>query len=105
MLLEDSVNIFLQEAGSVGLSVGTMWYLVKREKADDGTINLIDWPLLDISIMEGGKQCVPSARRDFQNKILKGLLDDITIKMGFETEQEEEKTSFLQEVGKRLSFT
>ena len=95
----------LQIAGSIGLSVGTMWYLVKREKAADGTMNILDWPLVDISIMEGAKQCVPSAMRNFQNKVLKGLFEEAVVKMGLETEQEEEKSSArspLQDVALRI---
>lgn len=53
----------LETAGSFGLSVGSAWYLVKRQKGRDGTQDITDWPLLEISIMEGGKQCVPSAQR------------------------------------------
>lgn len=56
----------INKAGVYGLSVGSAWYLVKREDNGDGTKNITDWPLLEISIMEGGKQCVPSAQRELR---------------------------------------
>jgi transcriptional regulator with XRE-family HTH domain len=51
----------LEQAQDVGLSLGSFHYLVKREQLPDGTKAVVNWPLFEISIMEGGKQCVPSA--------------------------------------------
>lgn len=50
----------LQQAGEFGLSVGSNPKFVQV----DGLGNITDWALLEISIMEGGKQCVPNARRE-----------------------------------------
>ena len=71
----------LKAAGNVGLSVGSIWYLIKRQKAADGVTDIVLWPLLEISAMEGGKQCVPSAMRDLKSNISE-LLVEHGIKMG-----------------------
>lgn len=60
----------IKTAGSYGLSVGSLWYLVQRQKANDGMVDITDWPLLEISIMEGGKQCVPSAHRQVKTDLV-----------------------------------
>lgn len=52
----------LEASKSVAGSLGSIWYLVDKVPNKDGTKDIIDWPPLEISIMEGGKQCVPSAR-------------------------------------------
>lgn len=77
----------LQSSGQLGLSLGTVWYLVKRKKGTDGTVDIIDWPLLEISIMEGGKQCVPSAQRDMKADLV-GMLANLAVKMGVSVETE-----------------
>lgn len=77
----------IQEAGGFGLSVGTYWWLVERRKGKDA-VQLLDWPLLDVSIMEAGKQCVPNAQR-----MLKGDLAETyrqaAVKMGYEWREPE----------------
>ncbi len=50
----------LKESGEFGLSVGSNPKFVQV----DGLGNITDWALLEISIMEGGKQCVPNARAE-----------------------------------------
>jgi len=50
----------LQESGDLGLSVGSNPQYVQV----DGIGNITDWALLEISVMEGGKQCVPSAHSE-----------------------------------------
>jgi HK97 family phage prohead protease len=65
----DEAKKRLDTAGVMGLSVGSVHYLVKRETLSDGTKNLIDWPLMDISPMEGGRQCVPNAQRNLKSDL------------------------------------
>ncbi|KKM85565.1 hypothetical protein LCGC14_1287720, partial [marine sediment metagenome] len=50
----------LKESGEFGLSVGSNPQYVQT----DGLGNILDWALLEISVMEGGKQCVPNARAE-----------------------------------------
>ena len=50
----------LKESGGFGLSVGSNPQYVQI----DGLGNITDWALLEISVMEGGKQCVPNARQE-----------------------------------------
>lgn len=71
----------INEAGSFGLSVGSFWYLVKKNELTDGTKEITNWPLLDISLMEGGKQCVPSARQDIKGDVA-NMLMMAALKMG-----------------------
>ena len=72
----------LREAGDIGLSVGSLFYMVQSEDAADGTTNLVNWPLLEISIMEGGKQCVPNALQDEVDKAIKATLEEHAAVMG-----------------------
>jgi hypothetical protein len=74
----------INDAGSFGLSVGSFWYLVKKNELDDGSKEITNWPLLDISLMEGGKQCVPSARQDIKGDMA-NMLMMAAIKMGMVT--------------------
>lgn len=70
----------VKKAGSFGLSLGGLYYLVKRELRSDGSKDIVDWPLLEISIMEGGQQCVPSARGSV--KALRIICQEVAVKMG-----------------------
>lgn len=75
----------INKAGAFGLSVGSIWYLVKKKNLSDGTKEITDWPLLDISLMEGGKQCVPSARRDIKAE-METAYRAMALKMGLDTD-------------------
>ncbi len=76
----DRAWALLEKAGDFGLSLGGLWYLVKRKLRGDGSKDIVDWPLLEISIMEGGQQCVPSARGSV--KALQYVCQEVAIKMG-----------------------
>lgn len=70
----------IEKAGAFGLSVGSLWYLVKKKIRGDGSKDIIDWPLLEISIMEGGQQCAPSAQEGLKSSALH--LQEVALKMG-----------------------
>ena len=74
----------LRTARSFGLSVGSVWYLTRTARAGDGQKDIIDWPLLEVSIMEGGAQCVPSAMQELKAGDLMDLLAPVATKMGVE---------------------
>lgn len=59
----------INSAKSFGLSVGSLWYLVKKSVLEDGSKEITDWPLVDISLMEGGRQCVPSAQQKLNSDL------------------------------------
>ena len=69
----------MQKAGSFGLSLGGLWYLVKKQVRADGSKDIVDWPLLEISIMEGGQQCTPSAQQGLKSEL---QLVQEAVKMG-----------------------
>ena len=93
----------LKGAGAYGLSVGTMWNLVRREKAAvGGVVDITDWPLLEISIMEGGKQCVPSAHRDLADKALASALGTVAAKMGLQSRAGAQTQKQLQARARRI---
>lgn len=77
----------LEAAKSFGLSVGSIWYLVKKKALSDGTKEIVDWPLLDISIMEGGKQCVPSARQNLKADV-EIAYRSLALKFGLNTDHD-----------------
>lgn len=74
----------ISQAGSFGLSVGSIWYLVKRRENLDGSKDIIDWALFEISIMEGGKQCVPSAQRNVKSGELSLLFAGVAAKFNID---------------------
>lgn len=73
----------LQETKSIGGSVGSIWYLVKKDNQADGTRYINDWPLLEISVMCGTKQCVPSAKAAIKSE---DLLLPVAVKMGIDVD-------------------
>lgn len=90
----------IKKSNSFGLSVGSVWYLVKRKALNDGSREIVDWPLMDISVMEGGKQCVPSAHRDLKADLF-NVYSGIATKMGISIEnpiqKEEERQRQIQQ--------
>lgn len=86
--LADEAWAKITKARGYGLSVGSLWYMTKRQKASDGKVDIVDWPLLEISIMEGGKQCVPSAQRAVADEGLRTALRAGAVKLGVELEDE-----------------
>gem|GEM_PF-3029471 len=71
----------IEKAGSFGLSVGSLWYLVKKKVSGDGSKDIVNWPLLEISIMAGGQQCTPSAQEGLKLD-LQSIYQEVAVKMG-----------------------
>ena len=71
----------IKKAESYGLSLGSLHYLVKRHVRIDGSKDITNWPLIEISIMEGGQQCVPSAQQGLKSE-LQIVCQEVAIKMG-----------------------
>lgn len=80
----DMAWALVEKAGSFGLSIGSLWYLVRREALSDGSKDITDWPLLEISIMEGGQQCVPSAQESLKGALYNAC-QEVATKMGVST--------------------
>ena len=71
----------LKKSNQVGGSLGSVWYLVQKNRLADGSKEIVNWPPLEISIMEGAKQCVPSAQNTIKADLYEGL-SLVAAKMG-----------------------